>query len=109
MSCITKCVRYFLAMLTIKKIICGIFFLIFLNSCVQTSAFLGPIYTLSSTGNIYQAGLSFGSNQAVTSKTGKSIQKDIFNKLKIKKNDTDFEKLVKNRIKETRKKLNLDK
>jgi len=76
---------------------------------MQTSSFLGPIYTLSSTGNIYQAGLSFGSNQAVTSKTGKSIQENVLDKLKIKKNDTDFEKLIKNRIKETRKKLNLDK
>ena len=73
---------------------------------MQTSSFLGPIYTLSSTGNIYQAGLSFGSNQAVTSKTGKSIQENVLDKLKIKKNDTDFEKLIKNRIKETRKKLN---
>jgi hypothetical protein len=76
---------------------------------MQTSSFLEPIYTLSSTGNIYQAALSFGSNQAVTSKTGKSIQENVLDKLKIKKNDTDFEKLIKNRIKETRKKLNLDK
>ena len=93
----------------IKKIIYGIFFLSFLSSCVQTTALIGPVYTLGSTGNIYQAGLSFGSNQAVTSKTGKSIQENVLDKLKIKKNDTDFEKLIKNRIKETRKKLNLDK
>jgi len=92
----------------IKKIIYGIFFLSFLSSCVQTTALIGPVYTLGSTGNIYQAGLSLGSNQVITSKTGKAIQKNITNKLKIKKNDTDFEKLVKKRIRETRKKLNFE-
>jgi len=92
----------------IKKIIYGIFFLSFLSSCVQTTALIGPVYTLGSTGNIYQAGLSLGSNQVITSKTGKAIQKNITNKLKIKKNDTDFEKLVKKRIKKTRKKLNFE-
>ena len=93
----------------LKKLIIAIFFLGTLNGCAQNTALLGPIYTMSTTGNIYQAGLSFGSNQAVISKTGKSIQENVLDKLKIKKNDTDFEKLIKNRIKETRKKLNLDK
>ena len=41
----------------IKKIISGIFFLCLLNGCVQSTALLGPVYTMASTGNIYQAGL----------------------------------------------------
>ena len=47
------------------KIIAGLFLLFFLNGCVQSAALLGPAYTLTSTGNIYQAGLSYDSNQAV--------------------------------------------
>ena len=109
MSCVSKSIVYFSVMQIIKKIIYGIFFLSFLSNCIQTTALIGPVYTLGSTGNIYQAGLSFGSNKAITSKTGKAIQKNVKNKLKIKKDDTDFEKLVKKRIKETRKKLNFDK
>ncbi len=48
----------------LKKIFAGLFLLIFLNGCVQSAALLGPAYTLASSGNIYQAGLSYGSNQA---------------------------------------------
>ena len=39
--------------------------LLFLNGCVQTTALLGLVYTLASPRNIYQAGLSYDSNQAV--------------------------------------------
>ena len=51
--------------------------LFFLNGCVQSAALLGPAYTLASTGNIYQAGLSYGSNQAVKKITGKSPTENI--------------------------------
>ena len=40
----------------LKKIITGLFLLFFLNGCVQSTALLGPAYTLASSGNIYQAG-----------------------------------------------------
>ena len=61
----------------LKKIIAGLFLLFFLNGCVQSVALLGPAYTLTSTGNIYQAGLSYGSNQAVKKITGKSPTENI--------------------------------
>ena len=63
----------------LKKIIAGLFLLFFLNGCVQSAALLGPAYTLASTGNIYQAGLSYGSNQAVKKITGKSPTENIKN------------------------------
>jgi hypothetical protein len=90
----------------IKKIILGVFFTAFLSSCAQNAALLGPVYTLSTTGNIYQAGLSFGSNKVITSYTGKSTVENIKDLIIIKKNDSEFEKLVKRRINKTRKKLN---
>jgi outer membrane lipoprotein-sorting protein len=93
----------------IKKIILGIFITAFLSGCAQNAALLGPIYTLSTTGNIYQAGASYGSNRAITSLTGKSTTENIKELIVIKKDDSEFEKLVKRQIKNTRKKLNLSK
>ena len=93
----------------IKKIILGIFITVFLSGCAQNAALLGPIYTLSTTGNIYQAGASYGSNRVITSLTGKSTTENIKELIVIKKDDSEFEKLVKRQIKDTRKKLNLSK
>jgi hypothetical protein len=93
----------------IKKIILGIFITAFLNGCAQNVALLGPVYTLSTTGNIYQAGASYGSNRVITSLTGKSTTENIKELIIIKKDDSEFEKLVKRQIKDTRKKLNLSK
>ena len=93
----------------IKKIILGVIFTVFLSGCAQNAALLGPIYTLTTTGNIYQAGASFASNKAITRFTGKSTEENIKELIVIKKNDTEFEKLVKRQIKKTRKRLNLTK
>ena len=90
------------------KIILGIFCIAFISGCAQT-AFLGPIYTLTSTGNVYHAGLSYGSDKAITTITGKSPGENIKDLIVIKKEDSEFDKLVKKQIKKTRKKLNLTK
>ena len=95
-----------LGIMIIKTIIVGIFLISFLNSCAQNSAFLGPIYTFGTTGNVYQAGLTYGSNEAITSLTGKSPTENIKEILTPKEEDTEFERLVKKRIKQTRRKLN---
>ena len=48
-----------------------VIFLIALNGCIQTTAsFIGPAYTVASTGNVYQAGLSVTINQALVHTTG---------------------------------------
>ena len=92
----------------IIKIILRIFCIVFLSGCAQTT-FLGPIYTFSSTGNVYHAGLSYGSDKAITTLTGKSPRENIKDLIVIKKEDSEFNKLVKRQIKKTRKKLNLSK
>ena len=98
----------------LKKIIAGLFLLFFLNGCVQSTALLGPAYTLASTGNIYQAGLTYGSNQAVKKITGKSPTENIQNlvdnkKIKIeeKEKQDEFFALVKSRIEKTSKIIQL--
>ena len=96
-----------------KKIIIGLFLLFILNGCVQSTALLGPAYTLASTGNIYQAGLTYGSNKAVEEITGKSPTENIKsltdNKKSKIKDDQDYDEffaLVKNRIENTSKIIN---
>jgi|TARA_B110000093_G_C12638266_1_gene273105 hypothetical protein len=91
----------------IKKIIIGTIFVIFFNGCVQNTAFLTPILTGATTGSINNAGFSYGSNKVITTLTGKSTKENIKELLIPKKEDDDFTKLVKRRIKETRKKLKL--
>ena len=94
----------------LNKIIAGLFLLFFLNGCVQSAAILGPAYTLASSGNIYQAGLSYGSNQAVKKITGKSptenIQSLVDNKnkkIEEEEKQEEFFALVKSRIEKTSK------
>ena len=67
----------------IKKKISALLFLLFLNNCVQSSAMIGPTMTLVSTGNIYQAGLSFGANKAVEHETGMPTSKYLINKIEV--------------------------
>ena len=97
----------------LKKIIAGLFLLFFLNGCVQNTALLGPAYTMASTGNIYQAGLTYGSNQAVKKITGKSPTENIKSLTDSKKSKIDEEQnydeffaLVKSRIEKTSKIIN---
>ena len=98
----------------LKKIITGLFLLFFLNGCVQSAALLGPAYTLTSTGNIYQAGLSYGSNQAVKKITGKSPTENVKSlvdnkkiKAEEKEKQDELYALVKSRIEKTSKIIEL--
>jgi hypothetical protein len=85
-----------------KKLILGIFFIIFLNGCVQSTSFLGPAYTFGTTGNALQAGLSFGTN-----KTFLEIKKINKSKDLEQKKNYELRELLEARIKETRKKIKI--
>ena len=69
LSCIFKCIRFFITMIN-KKIIFGLFVISFLGGCTSPTAMLGPAYTLSSTGSALQAGINYSSNQLITMYTG---------------------------------------
>ena len=56
----------------IKKIFFLLFSLTILNGCVETTAFLGPAISVGTTGNVYQAGLSYSTNRIIHSTTGKT-------------------------------------
>ena len=86
----------------LNKIIISIFAICFLTGCVQNTALLGPAVTAASTGNLYQAGLSYGSSKVITKITGKTTTENIkifLNKNKDVEKETentnDFFKMVK--------------
>ena len=106
LSCIIKCLRFF--KMIHKKIILGISTLIFLSGCTSPTAMLGPVYTLTSTGSINQASLSYGSNELITMYTGKTpvenIKEITLTEKNIKKTTLESENfyiLVKNKIDKT--------
>ena len=56
----------------IKKLFFLLFGLTTLNGCIETTAFLGPAISVGSTGNVYQASLSYSTNRIINSATGKT-------------------------------------
>jgi len=96
----------------LKKILIILFFICFLNGCVQSTALLGPAYTLASTGNIYHASLTYGSNEVIKKTTGKTTTeniKSLLDKQEIiveEENYDEFFALVKSRIEKTHKIIN---
>ena len=91
----------------LKKIIIGLFLGIVLGGCAQNTALLGPVYTFVSTGNVYNATLTYGGNEIITKTTGKSAAQNFKDTLTPNANDNEFQKLVKKNITKTRKKLKI--
>ena len=98
----------------LKKIIISAFVICFLTGCLQTTAFLGPAITIASTGNIYQAGLSYGSSQTIKKMTGKTPAENIKiflnsknSTVKEEESYDEFFALVKSQIEKKSKILNL--
>ena len=83
--------------------------LVFLNGCVQSTALLGPGFTVVTTGNVMQAGLQYGANTAIKKETGKDtfehIKDAVESKNEEKKFKIEFTEMVKKRFKITREKL----
>ena len=94
----------------IKKLFTGLFILTTLNGCVQSTALLGPAVTGASTGNIYQAGLSYSTNLIVEEVTGKTSIENFQEFLTPKENDSEITKSVKKKLeKNTEEFLSLNK
>ena len=55
-----------------KKILLLLVCFVFLSGCFQAIALLGPAIGGASTGKIYQAGLSYGTNVIMLQATGKT-------------------------------------
>ena len=69
--------------------------MLILTSCYPPgTALLGPSITIATTGNIYQAGLSYGTSEAVYKITGKTSTENVKNFFNIGKNYDIFYKKV---------------
>ena len=103
LSCVTKCLGFFFMFR--KKIIFGLLLFFSLGACTAPTAMLGPAYTLTSTGNVAQAGFSYGSSELITMYTGKTPMENIIeitskdvNIQKQTLESEDFKNLVKTRV-----------
>ena len=101
-----------------KRITFGFLIISFLGGCASPTAMLGPAYTLTSTGNVFQAGFSYGTNEVITRYTGKTpienLEEITSKNLSIERNiqkktleSDDFYQLVKNKIQKTKGKIKL--
>ncbi len=100
-----------------KKIAFILMSLILLTGCVQSSAFLGPAITVAATGNMFQAGFTYGTNEVFKKETGKDTIQYVSSLLELEdKNllepkdkkvtiNKDLIALVESSIKKTRQKL----
>ncbi len=103
LSCVTKCLGFFF--MFHKKLIFSLLLFFSLGACTAPTAMLGPAYTLTSTGNVAQAGLSYGSSEVITMYTGKTPMENIIeitskdvNIQKQTLESEDFKNLVKTRV-----------
>ena len=86
-------------------LIFGLLLFFSLGACTAPTAMLGPAYTLTSTGNVAQAGFSYGSSELITIYTGKTPMENVIeitskdvNIQKQTLESEDFKNLVKTRI-----------
>ena len=76
-----------------KKIFLIVGSLLLLFSCAQTTALLGPAITVGTTGNIMQAGFTYGSNVVVKEATGKSPTEHVTTYVSKKKQEKKSKKI----------------
>ena len=100
-----------------KKIAFILMSVVLLTGCAQSTAFLGPAITVAATGNIAQAGFTYGTNEVFKKETGKGTIQYVSSLLKPEEKnllghedkkvtiDEDLIALVESSIKKTRQKL----
>ena len=92
-----------------KKIAFILMSVVLLTGCAQSTAFLGPAITIAATGNVAQAGFTYGTNEVIKRETGKDTMHYVSSLLepedkKVTINE-DLIALVESSIKKTRQKL----
>ena len=92
-----------------KKIAFILMSVVLLTGCAQSTAFLGPAITVAATGNIAQAGFTYGTNEVIKRETGKDTMQYVSSLLEPEDKkatiNEDLIALVESSIKKTRQKL----
>ena len=60
-----------------RKILIILLSFVLLSACAQSTALIGPVFTIGNTGNVMQAGFSYGSNMAIKQTTGKTTEEHV--------------------------------
>ena len=87
------------------KTVLTLLVLLFFGGCVQPTALLGPMYTIGTTGNVLQAGASYGTSYAVKKMTGKTVSENVntfVDTEELKENPDDFFRIVKKHAKRSK-------
>jgi len=96
-----------------RKILIILLSLVLLSACAQSTALIGPIITIGNTGNVMQAGFSYGSNMAIKQTTGKAPEEHLASYVEKKKDKKKIRKEIvsylESHIKIMRKKLSVKK
>ena len=82
----------------INKLFICIVLGIILSGCAQSTAMLGPAFTLASTGNVSQAGITFFTNKAVEEETGMDTVSFVSNKIDEQNSKTRLKREFKNMV-----------
>ena len=68
-----------------KKILLILISFMLSSACTQSVALLGPAITIGKTGNVMQAGFSYGGNLAIKQATGKTLIEHVYSYVEEKK------------------------
>jgi len=84
-----------------KKIYFLFLISILLSGCIQSTALLGPGFTIATTGNIMQAGLQYGASTAIKNETGKDTLTHLKDAVNEEQDNQKLEKKIRNIAKNT--------
>ena len=96
-----------------RKILIILLSFVLLSACAQSTALIGPVFTIGNTGNVMQAGFSYGGNMAIKQTTGKTPGELVTTYVEEKKENKKIRKemvsYLESHIKIMRKKLSVKK
>ena len=77
-----------------RKILIILLSFTLLSACAQSTVLIGPAITIGNTGNVMQAGFSYGSNMAVKHVTGKTPEEYVTSYVEEKKQEKKIRKKI---------------
>jgi len=77
-----------------RKILIILLSFTLLSACAQSTVLIGPAITIGNTGNVMQAGFSYGSNMAVKRATGKTPEEYVTSYVEEKRQEKKIRKEI---------------
>ena len=77
-----------------RKILITLLSFTLLSACAQSTVLIGPAITIGNTGNVMQAGFSYGSNMAVKRAKGKTLEEYVTSYVEEKRQEKKIRKEI---------------